>query len=351
MSSGIVYLFSIVLPVAVVLVGMSLQLRFQAKRQGKKEAVEPQPESGQSQKPKKKVQQAPETDSVAEFYDATTDDFQKVYGDVIQAFRTHDLSNLLDYQAKMIGLEKGMVAIDAGCGVAGPACHFAQKTGARIEAVTISGVQAEKARAKVQSEDLENQVSVHHGDYHQLQGQFAENSVDRVYFLESFGHSHDKAKAIDSAFKVLKPGGKIYIKDLFLKEALRPEHKAVMDREVKRINDAYHYQIGDLYKVLAHFRKTGWILSQVKTVDLPLEDFENLSISNEFQELTGIGRIDSWDDYIFPVEFYEIVAVKPWYEKEAGKNRFFLQNLYYMQVHGKSEAEMDAMKMNPEDQT
>lgn len=267
---------------------------------------------------------------------------------MIQAFRTRDLSNLLDYQIQAIGLEKGMLAIDAGCGIGGPACYFAAQSGCQIEAVTISGVQAEKARAKVATAGLEQQVRVHHGDYHALHELFSANSADRVYFLESFGHSHDKNAALDSAFQVLKPGGQLYIKDLFLKEPLRPEHAALMQREADRINKAYHYHIADLYAVLAHLRKSGWILSKLKTVDLPLEDFENLSISNEFQELTGIGRIDSWEDYIFPVEFYEVVAVKPWYEKEAGKNRFFLQNLYYMQVHGKSESEMDAMRMNPD---
>ena len=95
--------------------------------------------------------------------------------------------------------------------------------------------------------------------------------------------------------------------------------------------------------------KKGWILAQLKTIDLPLEDFENLSISNEFQELTGIGRIDSWQDYIFPVEFYELVCLKPWTNPNVGNSRYFLQNLYYMQVQGKTVEEVGEMRMNPEE--
>ena len=52
-------------------------------------------------------------EGVGAFYDATTDSFVQVYGEVIQAFRTHDLANLLDYQIAATGLKKGETAIDA----------------------------------------------------------------------------------------------------------------------------------------------------------------------------------------------------------------------------------------------
>lgn len=285
---------------------------------------------------------------VGDFYDRTTDDFIKVYGQVIQAFRTRNLDNLLDYQIEAMGLEKGMTAIDAGCGICGPATYFATKTGAEIKALTISEVQVEKSKANIDGQKLGELVSVQQGDYHHLDQYFPANGADLVYFLESFGHSHDKGAALDAAWKVLKPGGKLYIKDLFLKEPLEAGHAGVMQREVDRINAAYHYHIADLYAVLKHLRQTGWILAALKTIDLPLEDFENLSISNDFQELTGIGRIDSWEDYIFPVEFYELVCLKPWTDPAVGNSRYFLQNLYYMQVHGKTESEIGEMRMEPE---
>lgn len=289
-------------------------------------------------------------EAVGRFYNATTDNFVKVYGEVIQAYRTRNLSNLLNYQIEVMGLSKDMLAIDAGCGVCGPACYFAEHAGVKVEAVTISEVQVEQGKAKIAERGLGDRVNVQQGDYHRLNEIFPAQSADVVYFLESFGHSNDKAQAIDSAWEVLKPGGKLYIKDLFLKEPVLAGHDALMKREVQRINEAYHYKIADLYEVLKHLRQQGWIVAHVKTIDLPLEDFENLSISNEFQELTGIGRIDSWNDYIFPVEFFELVCHKPWVDLEVGNNRYFLQNMYYMQVHGKSEAEVAEMKMNPEDQ-
>jgi cyclopropane fatty-acyl-phospholipid synthase-like methyltransferase len=54
---------------------------------------------------------------VAEFYNTYNDKFLAVYGDVIQAFRTKDVSKLLDYQAEIMQFKPGMRVLDAGCGV------------------------------------------------------------------------------------------------------------------------------------------------------------------------------------------------------------------------------------------
>ncbi|MCZ8284950.1 MAG: methyltransferase domain-containing protein, partial [Bacteroidia bacterium] len=129
------------------------------------------------------------------------------------------MNTLLDYQIDVIGLKSGITALDAGCGVCGPAVYFAQKTGCRIEAITISGVQAEKAREHIAKQGAGDRVNVREGDYHTLEQYYPENSMDAVYFLESFGHAKSHEQALDSAWKVLKPGGVIYIKDLFIKKA------------------------------------------------------------------------------------------------------------------------------------
>jgi hypothetical protein len=45
------------------------------------------------------------------------------------------------------------------------------------------------------------------------------------------------------------------------------------------------------------------------------------------------------------VEFYELVCLKPWHDPLVGDNRYFLQNLYYLQVQGKTEAELQEMRI------
>lgn len=277
---------------------------------------------------------------VAKFYNEQTDNFLKVYGNVIQAFRTKNVNTLLDYQIDVIGLKSGITALDAGCGVCGPAVYFAQKTGCRIEAITISGVQAEKAREHIAKQGAGDRVNVREGDYHTLEQYYPENSMDAVYFLESFGHAKSHEQALDSAWKVLKPGGVIYIKDLFIKKAALKGMAAGIEKEIQNINSAYHYNVPDLNSILDHVRKKGFILSSLKTIDIPLEEFENLTISNDFQELTGINKIENLREYVFPVDFFELKLIKPTIDLASGNSRYFLQNMYFMQIQNWPEKDL-----------
>lgn len=277
---------------------------------------------------------------VGEFYDKQTDNFLKVYGEVIQAFRTNKIEDLLDYQIASIGLESGQRVLDAGCGVAGPAIYFAEKANVFVEGISISEVQVEMAKNKIKEKGLEGKINIQQGDFHHLQNYYASDSFDVVYFLESFGHAVNHEEVLHSAWGMLKPGGTLYIKDLFIKEAAIPSLENDIEKEIRNINQAYHYNVADLYQVIKILRKKGFILSSLKTIDLPLEDFENLSISNEFQELTGINKIDNLQEYIFPVDFFEIKCYKPWNALEFGNSRYFLQNLYYMQLHNRKQEEL-----------
>jgi len=275
-----------------------------------------------------------EARAVGRFYDEQHDAFLKVYGNVIQAFRTKDVAELLNYQAESIGLAPGMRVLDAGCGVAGPALHFAQHRGVEVDAITISQRQAEEAARRIKDAGMENRIRVRRADYHTVAEIYPRDHFDAVYFLESFGHSHDKPALLKACFQVLKPGGILYVKDLFAKEPILSQHAEPIRREIEKINAAYHYRIADLYDVLRSVRCLGYILATLKTIDLELSKFENLTISNDFQELTGIAKIEDWKKYIFPVEFYEMKCFKPWYDPGTGNSRYFLQNLYHLNVLG-----------------
>jgi SAM-dependent methyltransferase len=267
--------------------------------------------------------------SVGQFYDAYHDKFLKVYGEVIQAFRTKDVTDLLNYQIGSIGFQPGQRVLDAGCGVAVPAIHFARHAHVHVDAVTISKKQYEVAREKVAAANLPETVGVVHGDYHKLADYFSPGAYDVVYFLESFGHSTAKKHLIDSCWEMLKPGGILYIKDLFRRIPSRPEHQERIDREIRKINLAYRYDVGCLNAVLDDLRGKGFILATLKTIDLDLARFEDLAISNEFQELTGLARIENWSEYVFPVDFFEIKCMKPEFNIDERLDRHFLQHRYH----------------------
>ena len=96
---------------------------------------------------------------------------------------------------------------------------------------------------------------------------------------------------IEKAFRALKPGGILYIKDLFKREHPNEEDGKKIDRIVDEINKAYCYHVADLHEVLAAMRKLNFILLFVKTPEVKTEEFEHLSISNDFQNLFDM---DQW---------------------------------------------------------
>ena len=263
--------------------------------------------------------------NVQAFYNAYNDKFLQVYGDIIQAFRTTQVETLLASQAQSMRLAPGMKVLDAGCGVCGPAIYFAEQIQAlTIEACTISPVQAEAAATRIHASTAGSRIQVKVGDYHQLDQLYGKEIFDRVYFLESFGHSDQKKKLIEAVWHGLKPGGMVYIKDLFRRESDNEWEQLRIDHICNQIDDAYEYRIANLGDVLAYIRKKGFILHFVKIPEVSLSDFEKLTISNDFQNLFDVGKIDSWDDYVFPIDFYEILAEKPQMENTQDMHLYFM---------------------------
>ena len=268
---------------------------------------------------------------VGEFYNKHHQDFLEVYGELIQAFRTSDIDEILDYELEAMQISPEMKVLDAGCGVGRPALHFAQKSGAQIEAISISQRQIDYAN-NLKGKFNTGNVTFTKLDYHRIQEYFGNSQFDRIYFLESFGHSTKKKELLNSVWDALKPGGEVYIKDLFCRVTDSRKDQKVINREIAKINQQYHYEISNLTQFLDMARKMGFVLKLVKTIDIKLEAFENLAISNKFQELTGIYKIESFDGYIFPVDFLEVKLYKPAFNMEEAKDRYFLQNLFYKNI-------------------
>jgi ubiquinone/menaquinone biosynthesis C-methylase UbiE len=251
-------------------------------------------------------------EKVRAFYNQNTDNFIAVYGEIIQAFRTTNVNDFLDYTIKSNNLKSGERVLDAGCGICGPAIYFAQHISSiQIEACTISDIQVEKSQVNIEKRNLNDQINVTRADYHDIVKIYGKEQFDSVYFLESFGHSTQKNILVDACWDVLKPGGRLYIKDLFKRLSNDEWEQLRINQICKDIEVGYEYDIADLSDVLNTIRSKGFILSFVKVPEVDITQFEQLTISNDFQNLFNIAKIDSWDDYIFPIDFYEILAIKP----------------------------------------
>ena len=173
--------------------------------------------------------------SSSQFYDRWTDLFLRGFGPVLQAgiVKTGDparedphLSILA--LAERAGLQDGDRVLDAGCGVAGPAIILASEyPNLIIDAVTNSAHQCAIARSEVAAAGLAQRVRPHLANYEQLP--FASGSFDQVLFFESTGYAIDLGATYGEAWRVLKPGGRLYVKDVFCGSA------SLSDRETQEM--------------------------------------------------------------------------------------------------------------------
>ena len=264
------------------------------------------------------------SEDVKNFYNNNTDKFIEVYGEIIQAFRTKDVKDYLDYTITNAELKDGQKILDAGCGVGGPAGYFASQLNVDIKGITISDYQVSKSKEVLAQKTLKGSVEIVQGDYHEIDSIFGENVFDRILFLESFGHSSRQSLLLEKAYKALKPGGILYIKDLFKREHPNEEDGKKIDAIIDAINQAYSYNVADFTEVMKTMRRLNFILLFVKTPEVVSEQFEHLTISNDFQNLFDIGKIISWENYVFPIDFYEIKLMKPPFDISKEKHLYFL---------------------------
>lgn len=179
-------------------------------------------------------------ENVRRYYDEATPLYVQHLGTTLQAalLSSQDdpvararASNLA--LAAAAGIQPGDHVLDAGCGVCGPSIDITSGINdVLIEAVTISAVQCNIGRRRAGEAGLSDRVRVTMADYHALP--FVANSFDKVIFFESSGYTNNAPLLFSEVFRVLRPGGRVYIKDIFRLEkaltAVEQEQLALFDR-------------------------------------------------------------------------------------------------------------------------
>lgn len=247
-----------------------------------------------------------EANEVADYYDEATSAYLKATGPFLQAFRGQDTDDLMEYYVRRCGIVDGMTILDAGCGVAAPAIWLARRfPSLKVTGMTVSPVQAEMAQSNAREAGVDDRVHIELGDYHELSSQLSHDQFDLAIFLESLGHSSDIRRVLYGVGDVLKPKGRVYVKDFFQRRSLNPELQAKIDKVIDTINANYRYHVMQLPDLVAACMETGFGVSAVS----PPEIEPDLKLTVDFEH--EVGQLTYPAYARFPaVDWYEVIATR-----------------------------------------
>lgn len=121
-------------------------------------------------------------------------------------------------------IKEGDIVLDLGSGAGIDAILAAKKTGTlgKVIGVDMTEEMVKRAKENTKKQGVEN-VEFLLGEIENLP--LADNSVDTVITNCVINLTPDKAKAFSEAYRVLKPGGKIYLSDIVLLKELTEEQR------------------------------------------------------------------------------------------------------------------------------
>jgi phosphoethanolamine N-methyltransferase len=109
-----------------------------------------------------------------------------------------------------MGLEPESRVLDAGCGLGGSAFVMASQFGLAVDGIDLSENMLSMARQKHAAKNLENRVTLEHGDCLELD---RPGYYDAIYSRDVFLHISDKTSLFQVLRKSLRRGGKLFFTD------------------------------------------------------------------------------------------------------------------------------------------
>jgi cyclopropane fatty-acyl-phospholipid synthase-like methyltransferase len=248
---------------------------------------------------------------VQAYWDRAHDAYLTSVGTTFQAGRITTGASMREsnlWLAQSAGLAAGQCVLDAGCGVCGPAVDIVREiAGLRIVGITLVQRQARGAAALIAQAGVSDRVHVVHGDYHALP--FADRSFDAVLFLESIGYAAGFVPLFERVRRVLKPGGSLYVKDVFRHESLWSDQES---EELAEFDDTYAQETPALRECAEAAAAAGF-------TDLRTRDLTSLvstahgarAMFDAAGRQTAFGRLHYRRHGCLPVYFAELIARAP----------------------------------------
>ncbi|MBD2740154.1 methyltransferase domain-containing protein [Coleofasciculus sp. FACHB-1120] len=176
------------------------------------------------------------------------------------------------------GLTTPANILDVGCGIGGSSLYLAQKFNATATGITLSPVQATRAKERAAVAGLSDRTSFQVADA--LNMPFADDSFDFVWSLESGEHMPNKQKFLQECYRVLKPGGTFLMATWC--------HRPVGGADAQLTDDERKH-LAEIYRVYA----LPYVIS--------LPEYETLARKVSFENI----RTADWSKAVAP--FWDIV--------------------------------------------
>lgn len=156
---------------------------------------------------------------------------------------------LTDMVVDRMGLAGTGRVLDVGCGSGKASVQISTGRGLHVIGITVSDHQLQLARARPQDEGLPGRASFHLADAMELP--FEDSSFDGAYAIESILHMRDKSAVFGHLARVLRPGARLVVADLYQDGEISGEDA---DRQV-RMNRLFQNSpliTADMYRDYIH---------------------------------------------------------------------------------------------------
>lgn len=122
-------------------------------------------------------------------------------------------TDAVDAAIAALGIDGASRVLDVGAGLGGPARYMAQRTGCHVTAIELQADIDGVARSLTERCGLADRVTHLCGDV--LTAKLAANAHDALVSWLAFYHIVDHRALFAKAIATLKPGGRLYVEDLF----------------------------------------------------------------------------------------------------------------------------------------
>ena len=159
---------------------------------------------------------------IQDFYDASSGLWEKVWGEHMhhgyygptgsqRKNRRQAQIDLIDECLQWANITRVSDILDCGCGIGGSALDLARRFNARVTGITLSPIQANRARERAAEAGLTGDTPpwARFEVADALNTPFPDQSFDFIWSMESGEHMPDKVGFLQECYRLLKPGGTV----------------------------------------------------------------------------------------------------------------------------------------------